>query len=68
MTENDALREQIYRLAAAAEADPETTLNLKSLAVQLWANFDEFTVDDLEDILRDEWRARGLPFNDNADI
>ncbi len=52
MTENDALREKIYRLAAAAEADPETTLNLKSLAVQLWANFDEFTVDDLEDILQ----------------
>ncbi|MBY3464262.1 hypothetical protein HFN80_09590 [Rhizobium laguerreae] len=68
MTENDALREEIYRLAAAAEADPETTLNLKSLAVQLWAIFDEFTVDDLEDILRDEWRARGLLFNDNAEI
>ncbi|MBY3176536.1 hypothetical protein HFO27_18100 [Rhizobium leguminosarum] len=68
MTENDALREEIYRLAAAAEADPETTSNLKSLAVQLWANFDEFTVEDLEDILRDEWRTRGLPFNDNAEI
>ncbi|MBY3168119.1 hypothetical protein [Rhizobium laguerreae] len=68
MTENDALREEIYRLAAAAEAGPETTSNLKSLAVQLWANFDEFTVEDLEDILRDEWRTRGLLFNDNAEI
>ncbi|ACS60640.1 hypothetical protein Rleg_5867 (plasmid) [Rhizobium leguminosarum bv. trifolii WSM1325] len=67
MTERDALRDQIYRLAAAAEADPETS-NLKSLAVQLWANFNEFTVEDLEDILRDEWRTRGLPFNDNAEI
>jgi hypothetical protein len=67
MTESDALRKEIYRLAAAAEADPETTSNLKSLAVQLWANFDEFTVEDLEDILRDEWRTRGLPFNDNTD-
>ncbi|MBY5846427.1 hypothetical protein GR204_27605 [Rhizobium leguminosarum] len=68
MTESDALREEIYRLATAAEADPETTSNLKSLAVQLWVNFDEFTVEDLEDILRDEWRTRGLPFNNNAEI
>jgi hypothetical protein len=68
MTESDALRQEIYRLAAAAEADSETTSNLKALAVQLWANFDEFTVEDLEDILRDEWRTRGLPFNDNADM
>ncbi|MEX2693077.1 hypothetical protein [Rhizobium mongolense] len=68
MTESDALREEIYRPAAAAEADPETTSNLKSLAVQLWANFNDFAVEDLEDILRDEWRARGLPFNDNAEI
>ncbi|MBY5412695.1 hypothetical protein HFO98_30545 [Rhizobium leguminosarum] len=68
MTENDALREEIYRLAAVAETDAETTSNLKSLAVQLWANFDEFTVEDLEGLLRDEWRNRGLPFNDNAEI
>jgi hypothetical protein len=68
MTESDALREEISRLAAAAEADPKTTSNLKSLAVQLWANFNDFAVEDLEDILRDEWRARGLPFNDNAEI
>ncbi|MGO8117028.1 hypothetical protein AB9F43_20900 [Rhizobium leguminosarum] len=68
MTKSDALREEIYQLAAAAEADPETTSNLKSLAVQLWANFNDFAVEDLEDILRDEWRARGLPFNDNAEI
>ncbi|NDK49412.1 hypothetical protein [Rhizobium laguerreae] len=68
MTERDALRDEINRLAAAAEADLETTSNLKSLAVQLWANFNEFTVEDLEDILRDAWRTRGLPFNDNAEL
>ncbi|TBY08175.1 hypothetical protein [Rhizobium laguerreae] len=68
MTERDALRDEIYHLAAAAEADPATTSNLKSLAVQLWANFNEFAVEDLEDILRDEWRTRGLPFNDNAEL
>jgi len=67
MMQDDALREEVYRLAAAAEAAPETTSDLMALAVQLWANFDEFSVDDLEDILRDEWRSRGLPFNDNAE-
>ncbi|WP_312884503.1 hypothetical protein [Rhizobium laguerreae] len=41
---------------------------MKSLAVQLWANFNEVTVEGLEDILWDEWRTRGLPFNDNAEI
>jgi error-prone DNA polymerase len=44
---------------ADRDSDPETTSNLKSLAVQLRANFDEFAVEDLEDILRDEWRTRG---------
>ncbi|MBY3127459.1 hypothetical protein [Rhizobium laguerreae] len=68
MNENDELRQEISRLAEAAEADPETTFDLKTLAVQLWANFDEFSVEDLEDILRDAWRTRGLPFNDNADV
>lgn len=68
MTENDALRHEIAALADAAEAAPETTADLKSLAVQLWTNFDEFTVEELEDILRDAWRIRGLPFNDNAGI
>ncbi|KAA0694399.1 hypothetical protein DTW90_24050 [Neorhizobium sp. P12A] len=68
MTENDALRHEIAALADAAGAAPETTADLKSLAVQLWANFDEFTVEELEDILRDAWRIRGLPFNDNAGI
>jgi|GEM_PF-3255724 len=67
MTEQSNLRSEIYRLAAAAEDVPENTADLKSLAVQLWANFNEFSVDELEDILRDEWRSRGLPFNDNAE-
>lgn len=68
MTESDALKQEIATLADAAEADPETTADLKSLAVLLWANFDEFTVEELEDMLRDAWRTRGLPFNDNACI
>jgi uncharacterized protein YfdQ (DUF2303 family) len=68
MTEDDGLRNEIYKLAAEAEAQAEITADLKSLAVQLWANFDEFSVEDLEEILRDEWRSRGLSFNDNSDI
>jgi len=68
MTEDEGLRKEIYRLAAEAEVQPEATADLKSLAVQLWANFDAFSVEDLEEILRDEWRSRGLPFNDNSDI
>lgn len=40
MTEDDGLRNEIYRLAAEAEAQAEITADLKSLAVQLWANFD----------------------------
>lgn len=66
MIEEDELRQQVEFLAAAAESEPETVADLKSLAVQLWANFDEFSVEDLEDILRDAWRSRGLPFNDNV--
>jgi hypothetical protein len=68
MTQNEDLRGEVYRLAALAEAAPETILDLKALAVQLWANFDEFSVEDLEDILRDEWSTRGLSFNDNSDL
>ncbi|MDM9645413.1 hypothetical protein [Rhizobium sp. S163] len=66
MTEQDDLRQRVEALAAAAEAEPETIADLSSLAVQLWANFDEFSVEDLEDILRDTWQSRGLPFNDNT--
>lgn len=65
MSENEALKLEIAGLADAADAEPETVADLKSLAVQLWANFDEFKVEDLEDALREEWRYRGLPFNDN---
>jgi hypothetical protein len=67
MTEQSNLRSELHRLVAAAEDDPENTADLKSLAVQLWANFNEFSVEELEDILRDEWRSRGLPFNDNSE-
>ena len=66
MSENLDLRLEVDALADAAEAAPEATADLKALAVQLWANFDEFALEDLEDILRDEWRVRGLPFNDNV--
>ncbi len=67
MTEHDELRAEISRLAAEAEDDPEMIADLKGVAVQLWANFNEFSVEELENILRDEWRSRGLPFNDNAE-
>ncbi len=66
MIEGDELRQQVELLAAAAEAEPDTVSDLKSLAVQLWVNFDEFSIEELEDMLRDAWRTRGLPFNDNA--
>jgi hypothetical protein len=66
MTDEDDLRQQVDYLAAAAEAEPETVSDLKSLAVQLWANFDALSVEELENMLRDAWRVRGLPFNDNT--
>lgn len=66
MSGNGDLQLEVDALAAAAEAEPEATADLKALAVQLWANFDEFSVEELEEILRDAWRLRGLPFNDNA--
>lgn len=66
MTENADLQLEVEALAVAAEAEPETTVDLRSLAVQLWANFDEFSVEELQGILRQAWRIRGLPFNDNA--
>jgi hypothetical protein len=60
------LQLEVDALAAAAEAVPDATADLKALAVQLWANFDEFSIEELEQILRSAWRLRGLPFNDNA--
>lgn len=66
MNGNLELKLAVDALADAAEAAPEAVADLKALAVQLWANFDEFALDDLERVLRDEWRMRGLPFNDNA--
>ena len=49
MTEYGGLRQEIATRADAADADPERAAGLKSLAAQLWANFDEFTVEELED-------------------
>ncbi len=66
MTENEELTREIGLLADSAENHPETGADIKSLAVGLWANFNEFSVEEIEDALRDVWRARGLPFNDNA--
>ena len=67
MTENEDLDLEVAALADAAEAEPEVTADLKTLAVQLWANFDAFSVEEIEAALRDAWRLRGLPFNDNAE-
>lgn len=47
MTEYGGLRQEIATRADAADA--ERAAGLKSLAAQLWANFDEFTVEELED-------------------
>jgi len=66
MNGNLDLNPAVDAFADAAEAAPEAVADLKALAAQLWANFDEFALDDLERVLRDEWRMRGLPFNDNA--
>ena len=66
MSGNTDLQLEVDALAAAAEAEPDAIADLKALAVQLWANFDEFSVEELEEILRNAWRLRGLPFNDNA--
>jgi hypothetical protein len=66
--ESEDLDREVEALADAAESDSETMANLKGLAVQLWANFDAYSVEELEDRLRDAWRSRGLPFNDNAEL
>lgn len=66
MSGNGDLQLEVDALAAAGEAEPEATADLKALAVQLWANFDEFSIEEVEEILRNAWRLRGLPFNDNA--
>lgn len=68
MTENEELTREIGLLADRAENDPETGADIKSLAVGLWTNFNEFSIEEIEDALRDAWRTRGLPFNDNAGV
>jgi hypothetical protein len=68
MTENEELTREIGLLADRAENDPETSADIKSLAVGLWTNFNEFSIEEIEDALRDAWRTRGLPFNDNAGV
>jgi len=68
MTENEELKREIGLLADSAENDPETGADIKSIAVGLWANFNEFSIEEIEDALRDTWRTRGLPFNDNAGV
>ena len=68
MIDNVELTQEVNDLVAAAEASPEATADLKVLAVRLWTNFDEFSLEELEDILRDTWRSRGLPFTDNGEL
>ncbi|MFF0924417.1 hypothetical protein ACFYE8_32980 [Rhizobium leguminosarum] len=66
MTENEELTREIGLLADRAESNPETGVDIKALAVGLWASFNEFSIEEIEDALRDAWRTRGLAFNDNA--
>lgn len=66
MTENEELMREIELLADRAENDPETSADIKSIAVGLWANFNTLSIEEIEGALRNTWRARGLPFNDNA--
>lgn len=68
MTENEELAREIELLAESAQDDPETGADIESLAVGLWANFNEFSIEDIKVALRDAWRIRGLPFNDNASV
>lgn len=68
MTENEELTREIGLLADSAENDSATGADIKSIAVGLWANFNEFSIEEIEDALRDAWRTRGLPFNDNASV
>lgn len=68
MSETQDLQMEVAALADAAEVDPAAASDLKALAVQLWTNFNDFSLEELEDVLRDEWRTRGLPFNDNASL
>ena len=46
--ESEDLDREVEALADAAESDSETMANLKGLAVQLWANFDAYSVEELE--------------------
>ncbi len=48
------------------DLNPAVDALADAAAAHLLVNFDEFALDDLGRILRDEWRMRGLPFNDNA--
>jgi hypothetical protein len=68
VTENEELAKEIELLAINAEVDPDSGTDIKALAVGLWANFNALSVEEIEDALRDAWRTRGLPFNDNAGI
>jgi hypothetical protein len=47
-------------LADDAENDPEAGVDIKTLAIGLWTNFNEFSLEDIEDALRDKWRMRDL--------
>ncbi|MFW8642485.1 hypothetical protein ACOJBO_05060 [Rhizobium beringeri] len=62
MTENEELTREIELLADRAESDPETGVDIKALAVGLWASFNEFSIEEIEDALRDAWRTRRLAF------
>jgi hypothetical protein len=63
-----SLAKNIEMLADNAENDPEPGVDIKALAVGLWTNFNEFSVEDIEDALRHKRRMCDLPFNDNSGL
>jgi hypothetical protein len=68
MTENEELDKEIEMLADNAESNPEAGADIKALAVSVWTNFNDFSLEEIEDALREKWRMRDLPFNDNAGL
>lgn len=65
MIEDDQLMTEINALADGAEANPGT-VDISVLAVSLWANFDDHSLEEIEETLREQWQARGLPWEQSV--
>jgi len=66
LTEKDELAREIELQAERAERDGDTGVDIKSVAVGLWANFNEFSLEEIESALREALRIHGFSFNDHA--